>query len=953
MGVVFKAQDTGLGRVVALKLLSPELFQNETARTRFLREAQLAATISHPNVATVYEVSEEDGAPFIAMEFVPGSNLKDRILRGPLDFDEVLSVGCQVCDALTAAHLHGIVHRDIKSSNIMITPEGQAKVLDFGLAKALSDSMLGAGTVGDATPLKATRGSPGSPAEGSPQGSHQTMTGAALGTPTYMSPEQANGLPVDVRSDIFSLGVVLYETASGQLPFQGRSEKQILEAIRNQRPLPVHALRREIPRSFSRVLDRCLAKRTDERYPSAAALRLDLNSLRKGSPVGKRIRNLVGGWRSRARSRTAVVGRIALLAVLAAVGLLGYNVVKNEPAKIFQANVPRWVMVYGFENRTGDDDFDTTIEDVIGASLDQSPQIKAVGRERMHRLLDEMGIGDRARSADRTLLQEACLRGGIPVLVTGQIALLGSQLVVTARVWSVADDEEIAIVRETAESKAQLLSALDRLATSIRERAGESLPGLKALQRPAELWTSSSWDALRMYSEAVGRHLAQDHLGAIALLRRAVSLDPEFAMAYGRLARIYNTMSDTPDAQEAFGQALKRLDRLTFKERGLIVSEHHLATGRYAGAVEELRSLTASYPMDPDIHESLSYALSLVSDYGGALESIDRAIELAPSTHPGYLYERANLLLFSGDLESAAEQIALNARHISEPAALGFNRGYLALLGGEVDRAAGAFEEMGRSGNPYLRARSFVHKVKVHALAGRFRRAEAELENMVRLAQGENLPASAAHAHLLGARLALGRGSSAEVHRLTLRALELPLDAFGIAAAGGLLARAGYPEEATRTLDRLASEVGEENPSLERLVLQLQGEIALVRGDSDAALSLMERAASLTPAPQWSEPLARTLLASGDRDRALAEYERIVESKAPLFILDHGTGGEIIGTVTYIEAVYRLGEIHLADGNEVEAQRFHDLYAEIRREADDDLPEPIALRHSFDKANPE
>jgi tetratricopeptide (TPR) repeat protein len=229
---------------------------------------------------------------------------------------------------------------------------------------------------------------------------------------------------------------------------------------------------------------------------------------------------------------------------------------------------------------------------------------------------------------------------------------------------------------------------------------------------------------------------------------------------------------------------------------------------------------------------------------------------------------------------------------------------------------------------------------------------------MVRLAQGENLPASAAHAHLLGARLALARGTPAEVRRLTLRALELPLDAFGIAAAGGLLARAGYPEDAKRALDRLdrldrlESEVGEENPSLERLLHHLQGEIALVGGDVEAALKLMERAASLTPAPQWSEPLARTLLASGDRDRALAEYERIVESKAPLFILDHGTGGEILGTVTYVEALYRLGEIHLAEGNEAEARRFHDQYAEIRKEADHDLPEPIPPIRSLDKANP-
>jgi serine/threonine protein kinase len=319
MGLVYKARDLRLERIVAVKVLAPELFENEKAKSRFTREAKLAAAISHPNVATIYEIDEQEGFSFIAMELVRGSTLKDMVSTGPLPLPQVLAIGRQVCDALEAAHELGIIHRDIKSSNIMVTPSGQVKILDFGLAKASPTSE-------EDLPIELpeTKSSEEyllledleTPAvRETSERFLLTNQGVALGTPCYMSPEQASGGPVDTSSDIFSLGVVLYEAASGELPFHGSSDRELLEAIQNREPVPIHAMTRNVPRAFKELLSLCLAKECRERYASAKLLNQDLSRLKKRLELrNKIIEPLLNGPAGRA-GIAIVMSLLALIAL--------------------------------------------------------------------------------------------------------------------------------------------------------------------------------------------------------------------------------------------------------------------------------------------------------------------------------------------------------------------------------------------------------------------------------------------------------------------------------------------------------------------------------------------------------------------------------------------------------------------------------------------------------------
>ena len=287
MGLVYRARDMRLERKVAIKVLSPELFKIDKARSRFAREAKLAASISHPNVATIHEIDEQEGLSFIAMEFVEGSTLKDLLSSGPLPLPQVFSIGRQVCNALEAAHDLGIVHRDIKSSNIMVTPNGHVKILDFGLATTADVPApdpyeeAASKTHQEVYPYLDEPEVDTPVVKETPEHLLLTGQGVALGTPCYMSPEQASGRSVDTSSDIFSLGVVLYEAASGELPFHGSSDRELLEAIKKSDPTPIHTANGRVPRAFMDLVSTCLEKECKARYASAKRLNQDLSKLEK------------------------------------------------------------------------------------------------------------------------------------------------------------------------------------------------------------------------------------------------------------------------------------------------------------------------------------------------------------------------------------------------------------------------------------------------------------------------------------------------------------------------------------------------------------------------------------------------------------------------------------------------------------------------------------------------
>jgi len=932
MGVVFKAQDLKLGRTVALKVLAANLFENDRARGRFLREAQLASSITHPNVATIHEINEEGTTPFIAMELVPGENLKDLLREGPLPIGRLLAIAMQVCQALEAAHRIGVVHRDVKASNIMVTPEGQVKVLDFGLAKALAATPPEIDLDEDVTPFQSPSQLATFGALNRASSLDSTARGVALGTPSYMSPEQAAGQRLDARSDVFSLGIVMYEAATGELPFRGQNDREVLEAIRFVAPEPLHRLDRSLPVSLWRVVSRSLAKRPEDRYPSALALRDDLTRVeaelfpgRVGGgarQVAQRLASALFGTQ-RARARTLLASLALTLAALV-VCLLW-------PTEVFPPGARRWIMVTAFENRTADRDFEGTIQEVLAAQLDQSPHFKVTPSERLNELLGSMGIRDRPRQVEARVIIEACRRGEVPVLVTGSIAQIDSHLLLTARLWEVASGESLATFQERATGKSEVLPAIDRLAASIRRRAGEALPTLKSLQTPAQLWTSSSWEALRLYSEASESHGRGDYETAMARLRQALELDPDFAMAHARLGRHLSTFRDQPAALSAFRRALSQPERLTSKERRLIQSLYYNVTENWEMALPEFQQLATVYALDPEIRTYLANAHWMLSEYATAAESYQRAIELSPASVANH-YTRANIFLFMGDYQQAEAEIARGAGVNPQADILEFSRGYLALLRDDSQKAIEHFARMARSASPNLKSRGLYHLSMTYSLLGQPNEAESVLRERVSFARSRAQRNPEGESDLLLARLALNRRDAVQTRRLVNQALALPLDPHGVALAGELLARAGYPDDAERWLRRLEGE-RERYPMLDRLTQQLRGEIALARGRAAEAIDLLEASTQVTLRPAWSEPLARARLSAGQLESALGEYRKILANKAEVFM----RRGHLWAAPLFGETLLRVAQILERQRKLDEAAQQYRSYLDLMKNADRDV----------------
>jgi serine/threonine protein kinase/tetratricopeptide (TPR) repeat protein len=584
MGVVYKADDTRLSRVVAIKFVSDELSRDPAAVSRFEREARAASALSHPNICAIHDIGEHDGRSFIVMEYLEGATLKDRLAGGPMSLNAVADAGIQIADALDAAHAAGIVHRDIKPANVFIGSRGHVKILDFGLAK------MRAPITNDADTTRAG-----------------AIHGVVVGTPAYMAPEQARGDPVDHRADIWSLGLVLYEMAKGT------------------RPAPAVRLRIEESAELERIISKCLETDRDLRYQYAADLRTDLDSVKRGSGAVQTNRPLLG----KARTRWILAGTAASAMALAA----SYAFFNETPTL-----TDRDTIVLGdFTNTTGDPVFDEALRQGLAVQLQQSPFLSLISDERIRKTLAMMQQPAGVRLTSQ-LAQDVCVRTASAAALDGSIARVGTQYVIALRARNCSTGDILADEQAQAARKEDVLGALSQIAVRFRTRVGESLATIEQHSMPLEEATTSSLEAWKAFSTASTAYYSGDAATALPLFKRAIAIDPDFAMAHARLGIHYSNVGEWRLARESTLEAYRLRDRVSDVERFWIDTFYdRQVTGNLERQQQTMESWARAYPRDPVPHGLLAGTATIATGrYELSIAEADKALALENDRWPTY-----------------------------------------------------------------------------------------------------------------------------------------------------------------------------------------------------------------------------------------------------------------------------------------------------------------------------